>query len=87
MKTKDKRPSFTYPDWQDRRDGCKVSWLYYKEKWDAEAASKVAVKEGQYMAGLGYDFGYCAPGYITEVEHRRDAGGTDLGRMYEVCIP
>lgn len=82
MKTKTVRPSFVYPESQDRRGGCKVSWLYYKEKSDAEAASKVAKQEAVHQMNQGYDFGYCMPGTIQQLESWKD-----MGTMYEVCIP
>lgn len=66
-----------YPQEVRYRGGCKVSWLYYKDRATAEIASKVAIKDGVRQAERGYDFGYCSPGSIRE---------TDDG-LFEVCIP
>lgn len=48
--------------------GCKVSWLTYATREDAEVASGFAAREAHRKAGLGYDFGYQSPGSITEHE-------------------
>jgi len=66
-----------YPSHQRARSGCKVSWLVYADKADAEQAAAVARKEARRLDGLGYDFGYQAPGRIT----------TTPDGMFEVCIP
>jgi hypothetical protein len=69
-------PRFVYPTPVDRRGGCKVSWNYYDNEADAKQASAVAIQEAEYVAELGYDFGYCSPGSIALVNGR-----------YEVCLP
>ena len=67
---------FTYPKALFTRGGCKVSWMYFADREDAEKASEVARKEAVFVSNLGYDFGYCSPGSITETKDG-----------YEVCIP
>lgn len=76
-----KQLRFVYPEYQDLRVGCKVKWYYYKNRKDAETASKVAYEEGIYYAGKGYDYGYCQPGSIMEVKKGKYAG------LFEVCLP
>ena len=68
---------FDYPEHQDFRSGCKVSWRIYDKRDDAEEASKVAAKEARRQASLGYDFGYCSPGSIDTLRDGR----------FEVCCP
>lgn len=68
---------FVYPEYVSLRSGIKVSWYYYKTEDEAKEAAKVAVREGQYYAGQGYDFGYCSPGSIYKTKEG----------LYEVCIP
>ena len=67
----------SYPPPLSQRSGCKVGWLIYASKTEAEAAAKFAVVEASRREAEGYDFGYCAPGSITELKD-----GT-----FEVCIP
>lgn len=89
-KTKAKvSPTFNYPPENHRRDGCKVSWLYYKKRTDAKLASDVAKLEAVYLEAQGYDFGYCAPGTIEKIEpglKDEKLWGPVTG-MYEVCVP
>jgi len=66
-----------YPKPVRERGGCKVSWMIYADKTDAEKAAAVAKREAQRLSGLGYDFGYQSPGWITK---------TSDG-LFEVCIP
>lgn len=66
-----------YPVHDDMRVGNKVSWLIYAKREDAEKASKAAKHNAVIQAGLGYDFGYCAPGSIDTLADGR----------FEVCIP
>jgi hypothetical protein len=63
MKT---RQGFEYPKEQAYRGGCKVSWLTYDKREDAEEASRIAISERDHLWGLGYDFGWCLPGEIVE---------------------
>jgi hypothetical protein len=66
-----------YPPTDDTRSGCKVGWRYYQTRAEAEACSKAARWNGRVKEEMGYDFGYCAPGHITELPDGR----------FEVCIP
>jgi len=71
------RPMYRdYPAAQDLRSGCKVSWMTYDKREDAEACSEAAHWNAAIKWDLGYDFGYCSPGSITEKDGR-----------FEVCIP
>lgn len=69
-----------YPAPEFRRNGCKVSWLYYEDRTQAEQAAKLAIEAGHKAADLGYDFGYCVPGTTRECEG-------DIKGLFEVCIP
>jgi hypothetical protein len=76
-----KSPLLPYPKEADLRVGCKVSWHYYHSRAAAEECAKAARHNAFYLAGQGYDYGYCCPGtveYKTEGPH---AG------FYEVCVP
>lgn len=75
----------SYPEEQARDTGHKVSWLYYDNSYDAEAASKAAEHDADIQLRRGYDFGYCSPGSIRWVEPGTKFGG-DNGR-WEVCLP
>lgn len=66
-----------YPTPLRTRTGCKVGWRYYATREEAEQCSKAAAHNAVRQRELGYDFGYCAPGYITEMKD-----GT-----FEVCVP
>lgn len=66
-----------YPSHQRARGGCKVSWLIYADKADAERAATIARREAKRKWQMGYDFGYQSPGNITTTEDG----------MFEVCIP
>jgi len=70
-----------YPERDGYRSGIKVSWYYYRDHEAARAAATAAKYNARIQAGLGYDFGYQAPGEITEVKTGEHAG------MWEVCIP
>ena len=61
-------PTFNYPPAIRQEGGCKVGWLWYATRDEAEQASKVAVDEANHKAWLGYDFGYCVPGEIRETK-------------------
>jgi hypothetical protein len=74
-----------YPQHQNVRSGCKVSWYYYAKKEDAEKAAEVAKHNAQIQASLGYDFGYQSPGY--RVELIGDNWGPEYKGLWEVCIP
>lgn len=65
-----------YPDALNCRVGCKVSWLLYATREEAEKAGVAANHNAEIDERNGYDFGFCVPGAITQVE-----GG------FEVCIP
>lgn len=77
-------PEFSYPPAVNTRSGCKVSWLYYKTKPEAEAAAKVAKRELQWMMSRGYDYGYVWPGSIYEVPADSQS---EYAGLWEVCIP
>lgn len=70
-----------YPKEKDYRSGIKVAWLYYVDKETANEASRLAEKEAQRKAELGYDFGYQRPGNVRYCESGPYAG------LWEVCIP
>lgn len=55
-----------YPTPIKSASGCKVGWYTYDNRADAEAASAVARADASRMRNLGYDFGYCIPGTMTE---------------------
>lgn len=71
-----------YPTPVKFRSGCKVSWKYYTTREEAEEAAKAARHNAEIQWSLGYDFGYCSPGSITEVKAECEYKG-----LYEVCIP
>lgn len=66
-----------YPDTDETRSGCKVGWRYYRDRTAAELCAKAARYNAILKAEQGYDFGYCAPGSLTQLEDGR----------FEVCIP
>jgi len=66
-----------YPPALRQVSGCKVKWLYYTDRSDAEIASRLASGEARRLEGEGYHWGYQCPGHIS---HESD--GT-----YSVCIP
>jgi len=71
-----------YPKHDGLRSGCKVSWYYYKDRADADAAAIVARHNALIQQELGYDFGYCWPGSVHPAhENSKHAG------LWEVCIP
>ena len=65
-----------YPKEDELRNGCKVSWLIYKDKATAEKAAKAAKHNAKIDAARGYDFGFQSPGSIDKLKDGR----------YEVCI-
>lgn len=65
-----------FPQEDEFRGGCKVSWLIYKDKATAEIAAEIAKHNAQLDAARGYDFGFQCPGTIDELKDGR----------YEVCI-
>ena len=87
MASQEKSEYIQYPECQDQRTGCKVSWLYYDSKEDAEKACIAARSNARLYAALGYDYGYQAPGYQAEwaVPGNWPQAG-DKGR-WQVCIP
>lgn len=80
-----------YPEPKSTRTGCKVSWLYYETREEAEKCAEAARHNGHYYASLGYDFGYCAPGSITQMPAIHEPGkawmGEERAGLFEVCIP
>jgi hypothetical protein len=70
-----------YPKADGQDSGCKVGWLFYKDKATAEKAAEIADKEGERLADKGYDFGYQSPGAIRQVKDGQFAG------LYCVTIP
>jgi alpha/beta superfamily hydrolase len=52
------------PIWE--RSGCKVGWLGFATRADAEAYVEGVRERAADMAAQGYDFGYCVPGQIQE---------------------
>lgn len=66
-----------YPKPLETRSGCKVGWLIYGNREDAEVASEVARRYGDYLLREGYDFGWLAVGEITLLPDGR----------YSVVIP
>lgn len=74
-----KKPKVKYMDYPEpvKKDiGCKVSWYYYTEMAQSQEAATAAKHNAVIQQGLGYDFGYNAPGSISQTRG-----------MYEVCIP
>lgn len=67
----------SYPPALRKESGCKVKWLYYTDRSDAEVASRVAIREARQLEDLGYHWGYQCPGHIAQA-----TDGT-----YAVCIP
>ena len=57
--------------------GCKVGWLFFKTREDAEAYVEGVQAEAAKQWAAGYDFGYCLPGEIRE---------TDDG-LFQLTIP
>lgn len=66
-----------YPQEEDSRCGCKVSWYYYKDRAMAEKAAEAAKHNAILDAQRGYDFGFQSPGTITKMKNG----------LFEVCIP
>lgn len=66
-----------YPTPVSQRSGCKVGWMTFATKADAEKCARAARLEAKRQAENGYDFGYCTPGSIEKI-------GAD---RWEVCIP
>lgn len=66
-----------YPTADGQRTGCKVGWRQYRSKADAEACAEAAKHNAKVQETMGYDFGYQAPGTITQLEDGR----------FEVCVP
>lgn len=72
--------------------GCKVGWVTYDDKAEAEAAAVKAREEAVAMAARGYDFGYQSPGEVrqgrryTEVlpEGHPRAGSPNAGGPFEL---
>lgn len=60
------RPTFIgeYPPRVRTRTGHKVSWQTFATLEQAQSVSGYARQEGEWLASLGYDFGYCSPGEI-----------------------
>jgi hypothetical protein len=54
-----------YISWES---GCKVGWITYSTRKQAEECAKVASENSDYLASMGYDFGYQVPGAIAKVE-------------------
>ena len=48
--------------------GCKVGWVVFATRADAEAWVEGVKAEAVKQADAGYDFGYCAPGQISKKE-------------------
>jgi hypothetical protein len=66
-----------YPEPDDRRSGCKVSWNIYTFRSKATLCAAAAKHNAVILANQGYDFGFQAPGSITTLDDGR----------FEVCIP
>lgn len=66
-----------YPEADDLRVGCKVSWRIYGDRKDAEECAKAARHNADIKASQGYDFGWCMPGSIDKLDDGR----------FEVCLP
>lgn len=59
-----------------QRSGNKVGWETFATKGEAEKCAEWARTEAEIKLAMGYDFGYCSPGSIREVENG-----------FEVCLP
>lgn len=68
-----------YPEPDQMRVGCKVSWHLYRDKAKAEECATAAAHNREIDLGLGYDFGYCWPGSISPPNQYHPD-------LYEVCI-
>lgn len=78
----------SYPKEADGRSGCKVGWLYYETEAEAMEAAKAAKHNAQIQWSLGYDFGYCVPGFIRRPEEVQKYNRAPSGKaLWEVCIP
>lgn len=81
------------PKWKDypltdkSRTGCKVSWNYYESDDAAKRCAEAARWNASIQEAQGYDFGYCAPGWIEKMTHPAPHGRPELAGLYEVCIP
>lgn len=69
-----------YPAGQGYRGGCKVAWLFYTSRENAEAAAEIAKTRARRKEEQGYDWGYQMPGEIRETKCDGVAG-------FEVTIP
>ncbi len=54
-----------YISWES---GCKVGWITYSSLEQAKECSEIATENSNYLASVGYDFGYQVPGAIIQVE-------------------
>jgi hypothetical protein len=48
------------------RSGCKVGWIAFATREDAESYVEGVRQRAAEMAADGYDFGYCVPGQISK---------------------
>ncbi len=69
-KAKTKHDWRAYPPTEDIRSGCKVGWRAYKTRKEAEVCAAAARHNASIQANLGYDFGFCMPGNISECDGR-----------------
>jgi hypothetical protein len=70
-----------YPAPDATRGGAKVGWYYYAEREAANVCARAAKHNARINEGLGYDFGFCAPGAIQKMVVGEHKG------LWEVCIP
>lgn len=67
-----------YPKPIKHECGCKVSWMYYDNKLDAERAAEIAEAEAVKLEQEGFDWGYQ---WIGEIQYSQSQN------LYRVTTP
>lgn len=61
-------PKFVYPKPLKQESGCKVGWMFYATREEAEECSRIAQEEAAHKSNIGYDFGWSWPGSIEKMQ-------------------
>jgi hypothetical protein len=86
-KVKSRPVYLSYPEADEYRSGCKVSWNYYRDEARAKEAAIAARHNAKLQMAQGYDFGYQCPGNITKMRSNFDGEWAKYNDMWEVCMP
>lgn len=76
-----------YPKQQATDSRSKVSIYFYADEADAFDASNSARYNGRILEREGYDFGYMAPGAMTQVKDDYSVDSINVKGMWSVVIP